>query len=225
MSRTLTVPLFPLPGIVLFPGVKVPFYVFEPRYRAMLAEALDGQGLLGIPMLRRGFESSTEGAPPIVPVFGVGSVENYVTRPDGTSHILVRGRWAVRLDAELAEVPVEGPPVSSYRRARVTTIDEAYTPDADRATLREAVRDLVGKLDPASVPDEDRRALAAFVDDPEKDLGPVVNLLCSMLVPHATLRQELLEIPAPLNRIRRLRALAPEPGGDSGPPEKDEDRS
>jgi len=74
VTQTLTVPLFPLPRTVLFPGVRLPFYVFEPRYRRMLADLLDGPGLVGIPQVLPGFESASSGAPPFNQIFGVHAI-------------------------------------------------------------------------------------------------------------------------------------------------------
>ena len=37
-----TIPIFPLPNVVLFPNVFLPLHIFEPRYRAMVADALRG---------------------------------------------------------------------------------------------------------------------------------------------------------------------------------------
>src|SRR5262245_55900633 len=140
MGRELTVPLFPLPGTVVFPGVTLPFYVFEPRYRAMLADALDAGGLIGVPMLLPGFEGSDAGLPPIAAMFGVGSIEDYVTHPDGTSHVAILGRWTVRLIEELPPVAA-GPPGTLYRRARVEKVAEPLASDAERETLRRSWRD------------------------------------------------------------------------------------
>ena len=44
MSRTLRVPLFPLPGAILFPRSQLPLHIFEPRYREMVRDAIDGAG-------------------------------------------------------------------------------------------------------------------------------------------------------------------------------------
>ena len=46
MSRSLRVPLFPLPGAILFPRSQLPLHIFEPRYREMVKDAIDGAGHL-----------------------------------------------------------------------------------------------------------------------------------------------------------------------------------
>ena len=50
------IPLFPLPGVVLLPGALLPLHIFEPRYRAMVADALAGDRRIGMAMIRPGWE-------------------------------------------------------------------------------------------------------------------------------------------------------------------------
>ena len=47
------IPLFPLPEVSLFPGVSRPFLIFEPRYRDMIADALEGNRIIGMVALRQ----------------------------------------------------------------------------------------------------------------------------------------------------------------------------
>ena len=46
-----SLPLFPLPNVVLFPNVFLPLHIFEPRYRQMVAESLSGDRIIGMVML------------------------------------------------------------------------------------------------------------------------------------------------------------------------------
>ena len=48
VSRTLRVPLFPLPGAILFPRSQLPLHIFEPRYREMVRDAIDGPGRIAM---------------------------------------------------------------------------------------------------------------------------------------------------------------------------------
>ena len=47
-----TIPIFPLPNVVLFPNVFLPLHIFEPRYRAMVADALAGDRIIGMMLLQ-----------------------------------------------------------------------------------------------------------------------------------------------------------------------------
>ena len=62
------IPLFPLQDVVLFPDTSRPLHVFESRYRAMVADAVRGDGLIGMVLLRPGHEAEYEGNPPIFPI-------------------------------------------------------------------------------------------------------------------------------------------------------------
>src|SRR4030095_7095031 len=58
-------PLFPLPNVVLCPTVFLPLDISEPRYRVMTADALATDRLIGMVLLRPGWERDYEGRPPI----------------------------------------------------------------------------------------------------------------------------------------------------------------
>ena len=60
-------PIFPLPGVVLFPGVFLPLHIFEPRYREMVADALSTDRMIGMALLRDGWQHDYEGRPPCSP--------------------------------------------------------------------------------------------------------------------------------------------------------------
>ena len=55
--------VFPLPNLVMFPHVMQPLHIFEPRYRAMLEEALEDDRLIAMGLLAPGWEQQSEGRP------------------------------------------------------------------------------------------------------------------------------------------------------------------
>src|SRR5215510_9048604 len=59
-----TIPIFPLQDVMLFPNAFRPLLIFEPRYRAMVADALKGDRIIGMVMLQPGHEAEYEGRPP-----------------------------------------------------------------------------------------------------------------------------------------------------------------
>jgi len=77
------IPLFPLPEVVLFPGVPRPLLIYEPRYRDMVADALKGNRVIGMVLLRPGYEKDYEGRPPIYDIGCAGVIEDYEQLPDG----------------------------------------------------------------------------------------------------------------------------------------------
>jgi Lon protease-like protein len=56
-------PLFPLPNVVLFPNVFLPLHIFEPRYREMVTDAIASDRLIGMMLLRPGWERTDRSRP------------------------------------------------------------------------------------------------------------------------------------------------------------------
>ncbi|HXX93988.1 MAG TPA: LON peptidase substrate-binding domain-containing protein, partial [Planctomycetota bacterium] len=67
-------PLFPLPNVVLFPHAFLPLHIFEPRYRSMTRGALEGERLIGMALLKPGWEGDYYGNPDVHEVIGVGKI-------------------------------------------------------------------------------------------------------------------------------------------------------
>ena len=86
MTLLATIPIFPLQDVVLFPNSSAPLHIFEPRYRAMVADALEGDSIIGMVLLQPGYEAEYEGRPP---VYAVGLRRSHHCVP-GTA------RWAVQ---------------------------------------------------------------------------------------------------------------------------------
>ena len=86
-----SIPLFPLPNVVLFPNVFLPLHIFEPRYREMVADALDGDRIIGMALLRPGWEADYEGRPPVYPVGCAGVITHAERLADGRYNIVLRG--------------------------------------------------------------------------------------------------------------------------------------
>lgn len=130
-----TVRLFPLPNLVLFPHVMQPLHVFEPRYRELLEEAIDGDGLIAMATLRPGWEADYEGRPPLSPIACLGRIASFHRLEDGTYNVLLLGLRRVRLLRELE-------PRRSYREAEVEICEEYNPPDqaAVRNELMQRVR-------------------------------------------------------------------------------------
>ncbi len=93
-----TIPIFPLPNVVLFPNVFLPLHIFEPRYRAMVADALAGDRIIGMVLLRPGYEASYDGRPPVYPIGCAGVITHSEPLPDGRFNIVLRGTREVPRD-------------------------------------------------------------------------------------------------------------------------------
>jgi uncharacterized protein len=182
------IPLFPLPDVVLFPGVSRPLLIFEPRYREMVADALKGTRIIGMVLLRPGFEKDYEGRPPVYDIGCAGEIQEYEQLPDGRYVILLRGLTTFRLVSEDGRRP--------YRLARVEAVPELLRDEelGPLSTLRERLARLLTTVLPLGVDGP----------DPGLDDAEYVNITAQNLSMPEADRQELLERNSVLVRARTL---------------------
>jgi hypothetical protein len=163
-----TIPIFPLPNVVLFPNVFLPLHIFEPRYREMVKDALAGDRIIGMVLLRPGHEKEYEGRPPIFSTGCAGVITHSEPLGDGRYNIVLRGLERFRITGEEAG--------KAYRLAHFDPLPDAV-PDADREELRRHRHRLEALLSaalersgkeprfPPAVPDEDLvNALAQYIE-------------------------------------------------------------
>jgi len=182
------IPLFPLPETTLFPGVSRPLLIYEPRYRAMIADALKGDKIIGMVRLRPGFEKDYEGRPPIYAVGCAGRIEKYEQMPDGRYVILLQGRTAFRVLSENQRKP--------YRLGRVEPIPDRIG-DQERlplSSLRNRLASLLVKVLPFGVDPP----------DPSLEDDEFVNVVAQNLPMSEDDRQDLLERSSVLARAQAL---------------------
>jgi len=184
-------PIFPLPNVVLFPNVFLPLHIFEPRYREMVADALAGDRIIGIVLLRPGWEPEYEGRPPVYSIGCAGVVTNAERLPDGRYNIVLQGLEKFRVVDEDAS--------RSYRIAQVEGIPESNTGAADRESMREARRRLESILVPRSSGHGTDPTLPPAMADED-----LVNALAQYLELEAVEKQALLERDGLLDRCRSL---------------------
>ncbi|MHB1755892.1 MAG: LON peptidase substrate-binding domain-containing protein [Leptospirillum sp.] len=101
----MTVPLFPLPNVVLFPKTLRPLHIFEPRYRAMVAEAISGDGLIGMMFLKDGWENQYDQNPPMESIGCLGRIIQHNQLPDGRYYITLLGISSFELISEIPSEP------------------------------------------------------------------------------------------------------------------------
>jgi Lon protease-like protein len=162
------IPIFPLPNAILFPNVFLPLHIFEPRYREMVSDALAGDRIIGMVLLKPGFEADYEGRPPIFTLGCAGVISHAEPLADGRFNIVLRG---------LEKFRVEGEDDSrAYRLAHIEPVPEPV-PQQDREELRRHRQRLEALLAaaleragaeprfPPAVADEDLiNALAQYVE-------------------------------------------------------------
>jgi len=91
------VPLFPLPGVFLFPHQVLPLHVFEERYRELVRDLLDATGRFVVATILVGEQETTEHTPAVLPVAGYGEIVRHEELPDGRFLIWVVGLARVRI--------------------------------------------------------------------------------------------------------------------------------
>jgi len=119
-----TVRLFPLPDLIMFPHVMQPLHVYEARYRDLLNEALDSDGLIAMSVLEPGWEGDYDGRPPILSHACLGKIVTHQRADNGEYNILLLGMRRVQIEEEL-------PPYQSFREATVTLLDDCCESEAD----------------------------------------------------------------------------------------------
>jgi Lon protease-like protein len=106
-SRHSRLAIFPLPGAILFPRSQLPLHIFEPRYRDMVRDALDGSGRIGM-IQPQGLEEDA----PLYPVGCIGEIVNVEELEDGRFNIVLLGSNRFRM---IGETDME----TAYRNAEV----------------------------------------------------------------------------------------------------------
>jgi Lon protease-like protein len=173
-------PIFPLPNVVLFPNVFQPLHIFEPRYRAMVSDALDTDRMIGMVLLRPGWEGQYEGRPPVYPIGCSGVITHTERLDDGRFNIVLRGVERFRILRENDDL--------LYRRALIEPLAERALTAQDRLALRDQRTKLEALLAPAvGTAATDPRTTAAMGDE------DLINALAQYLGLEPLEKQALLE--------------------------------
>jgi Lon protease-like protein len=105
------IPLFPLPGAILFPRSQLPLHIFEPRYRTMIEDAAAGAARIGM-IQPQVSEADNVEHPPLYRVGCIGEIVGLEELADGRFNVVLQGSTRFRL---IAEADVGTP----YRQADV----------------------------------------------------------------------------------------------------------
>ncbi len=188
--------IFPLPTAVLLPGSVLPLHIFEPRYRAMIADALASDRVLALAMIEPGYEASYAGRPPLRPICGAGIVEREERLPDGRFNILLRGVARV-------SIRFEHPPDRLYREV-VAELVTGLPPR--RHDALELLRRFLFAVAP-QVPEAESTALLRLAAR-ASDAGDLADAAAAILVADPQGRQAILEAVEADRRIDHLMAAA-----------------
>jgi Lon protease-like protein len=191
------VALFPLPNAVLFPGTVLPLHIFEPRYRSMVRDCSLGDGLIGIALLRPGYEKDYDGSPAIHSVGTVGRIEQLNPLADGRFTLNLVGLQRV----EYHEIPSD----KAYRLARVSLRPESNI-DESNSRIGQLKLELLANQAMLFRELSDGELPALVLSD-ETPYSVAVNGACANLPVPGELRQKLLLVDDLDERQRRVSHL------------------
>jgi ATP-dependent Lon protease len=199
-----SLPVVPLPHTVLFPEQQLPLHIFEPRYRQMVRDALEGSPYLVVALIQG---DAAREPTAFARVATAGRIVTHQRLADGRFNILVEG--AVRVACE------EIPSANLYRRVRCVALPE---PEGEAAavpaTERAAMLSLVGLVMQAA---RARSPGMEFV--PPTGLPParLAFKVADRLVADATARQWILEADTARARVSRTTEALAQALGDIAP--------
>jgi len=192
-------PLFPLDAVVLFPGVRAPLHVFEPRYRQMMDAALAGTRTIGMATVLPEHAADLSGDPPLFDIGCAGFVEAWERLADGRFNLVLRGTRRFRI---VRERPPEGERL--FRIAEALWLEEAPVAPGDEPELRaararvlDALAELLGRAgrEPAEIAPERLAAL---------DAETFTNTLCQLIALPTEEKQGLLQTAGTRQRLDTL---------------------
>jgi ATP-dependent Lon protease len=197
-----------LPNATLFPQALLPLYIFEPRYRQMLADALHSHRMFSVAMQKPGSTRETPSS-----VAGLGLIRVSVGHRDGTSHLVLQGLARVELEEAVR-----------YKPYRIHRVRPLQAPPCDNVTVDALVgkmRDLLEERTelglpfpfPVMAPEKSKNSAAPPAIPPKEilhyldaitDPEQATDLVSCAVLPRAAERQVILETVNVEARLRRL---------------------
>ena len=198
------IPVFPLGGALLFPRAVLPLNIFEPRYLAMIRDAMAGPRLVGIIQPRD--PDATD--PPLYDIGGLGRITQFAETGDGRFLIALTGLQRFRIRRERRDATPYRQVDADYGLFAADWREPAPLPPALRADLENSLRVYLDAQDLSA----DWDAVGSADDE------SLVHTLASVCPFDAVEKQALLEAEDLLLRTSTLSALmAFAPGlADSG---------
>lgn len=181
-------PVMVLPGALLFPHALLPLYIFEGRYRAMLAHALAGERMFCVALVKPGIEDAT-GTDDFFHVAGCGLIRACVGKEDGTSNLILQGLARVRFTGFAQAKP--------FHIARVEAIPSEEGALVETEALGAKVLELCERFKARGVQLPDQMIQLANLD-------MLADLVAHTFIGNPFQRQRLMEEPFVPARLRLL---------------------
>lgn len=187
------VPIFPLPNVILFPNVDLPLYIFEPRYRKMLADLLKGDRMLGVALIKEGEKKEPS---PVYEVCGIGIVKFSAENPDETSNIIVSGLARARIQKFVQEEP--------YRVGEIEILKDVTHDNPEEMALTEKVKDLfIRKVSLKKIVTDEQIDSIRLLSDPSR-ICDIISYYSSSPFPKKQTVLETLDVNKRLRKVLKL---------------------
>lgn len=177
-----TIPLFPLSTVVFFPNTLLPLHVFEPRYKQMVHDVSNSEGIIGMALLKPGWEANYYGNPEVFDVVGMGRIVSSEVFGDGRINIVLYGLKRVKIIEVMKESP--------YRVARVELVENTLCTSEE--TYRSKIEELIMKWN--FVLDEKQKAHRININT-RLPLDSLTDALATLIFSNVFDKQSLLEEP------------------------------
>jgi len=212
MAKTLIdVALFPIPGMVAFPGTIVPLHVFEPRYRQMVTDAVEQNRMIAVCHTKKEIRPAKDGQSmqdalknnqatyQPVEVFSAGICEIIDTTADGRVYIHISMSKRLQLVHEVQTLP--------YRIVACSELEDVSQLASDdelmeyQKSITDSIVRMIGKHNPAK--------LSEFNSDEWLELSPIeFSFKVFQLVRFdADTMQSILEVTSNLERLKMVASL------------------
>ena len=212
MAKSLIeVALFPIPGMVAFPGTIVPLHVFEPRYRQMVTDAVEQDRMIAVCHTKKEIRPAKDGQSmqdalknnqatyQPVEVFSAGICEIIDTTADGRVYIHISMSKRLQLVHEVQTLP--------YRIVACSELEDVSQLASDdelmeyQKSITDSIVRMIGKHNPAK--------LSEFNSDEWLELSPIeFSFKVFQLVRFdADTMQSILEVTSNLERLKMVASL------------------
>ncbi len=191
------IPIFPLPNVVFFPKTFLPLHVFEPRYRKMIEQSEEHNQLIGVVLLKEGWENNYFGTPEVHEIACVGKIEQCEKLTDGKYNIMLYGLSKIKIKNFIQDEP--------YRIAQVEYLSERKIDPSEMNEEEEAKAfiQLVKKyLTEVGVENSHE-----IISIQKYSLESIINQIAAILDFSTTEKQELLEFDSLESRYLQLKSL------------------
>jgi Lon protease-like protein len=174
------IPIFPLSTVVFFPNTLLPLHIFEPRYKQMIRDIKDAEGIIGMALLKPGWERGLAGNPEFYETAGMGRIVSIEPLEDGRYNIVLYGLKRVRIVEVVRERP--------YTLARVEVLkDQCGTGDE---ALRRRMIELIAKWNALFNEKQEKFKIKIDLSLP---LAPLTDLIASTQISSIMEKQQLLQ--------------------------------